>query len=299
MWESIGFKAGLVVNMKRDAHETNDKVPSRGLTHAGVFHADDVFATALLRTLNPHIEIVRSNVVPRGFDGIVYDIGGGEFDHHALDARKRANGMPFSSFGIIWGKYWSLLLCDDDAAEFDKDFVQPIDLADNGGPTCFATQCVADFNPCGTTVHDYDPAFWRAVTWAQDVLERRLASLRARRADQAFVLDAMERCDGEVLMLDRYAPWQPSVVGSGYIYVIYPSVRGGFNAQCVPERLGDKGMVRPFPQQWRGLPAEELRCVTGIADVTFCHPSGFLCAAKTLVGAVGIARLALAWDDTP
>ena len=153
MWESIGFKAGLVVIMKRDDRKANDKVPSRGLTHAGVFHADDVFATALLRTLNPHIEVVRSNVVPRGFDGIVYDIGGGEFDHHARDARKRANGMPFSSFGLIWGKYWSLLLCDDDAAEFDKDFVQPIDLADNGGPTCFATQCVADFNPCGTTVH--------------------------------------------------------------------------------------------------------------------------------------------------
>ena len=71
MWESIGFKAGLVVNMKRDARETNDKVPSRGLTHAGVFHADDVFATALLRTLNPHIEIVRSNVLPFSSFGLI------------------------------------------------------------------------------------------------------------------------------------------------------------------------------------------------------------------------------------
>ena len=57
-----------------------------------MFHADDVFATALLKILSPDVEVARSNVVPDGFDGIVYDIGGGEFDHsigrNGMEARR-------------------------------------------------------------------------------------------------------------------------------------------------------------------------------------------------------------------
>lgn len=33
------------------------KIPANGFTHAGKFHADDVFATALLQILRPDIKI--------------------------------------------------------------------------------------------------------------------------------------------------------------------------------------------------------------------------------------------------
>ena len=49
------------------------KIPANGFTHAGKFHADDVFATALLQILRPDIKITRGFVVPDDFDGIVYD----------------------------------------------------------------------------------------------------------------------------------------------------------------------------------------------------------------------------------
>ena len=58
------------------------KIPANGFTHAGKFHADDVFATALLQIIRPDIRITRGFVVPDDFDGIVYDIGFGMFDHH-------------------------------------------------------------------------------------------------------------------------------------------------------------------------------------------------------------------------
>ena len=58
------------------------KIPANGFTHAGKFHADDVFATALLQILRPDIKITRGFTVPDDFDGIVYDIGFGMFDHH-------------------------------------------------------------------------------------------------------------------------------------------------------------------------------------------------------------------------
>ena len=33
------------------------KIPAKGFTHAGKFHADDVFATALLQLVRPDIQI--------------------------------------------------------------------------------------------------------------------------------------------------------------------------------------------------------------------------------------------------
>ena len=50
------------------------KIPAKGFTHGGKFHADDVFSTALLQILRPDIQVTRGFVVPDDFDGIVYDV---------------------------------------------------------------------------------------------------------------------------------------------------------------------------------------------------------------------------------
>ena len=60
-------------------------IPDKGFTHGSKFHSDDVFATAFLKILNPDIQIERGFEVPEDFDGIVYDIGRGKFDHHQTD----------------------------------------------------------------------------------------------------------------------------------------------------------------------------------------------------------------------
>lgn len=266
-------------------------LPNKGLTHAGVFHADDVFATALLTIINPNITITRSNVVPEGFAGIVYDVGGGEFDHHVGTSKVRENGVPFSSFGLLWRRFGSQLLHEDDARELDKSFVQPIDLADCLGTPCLLSQCVSDFNPRGMSeLVDFDKAFWEAVPWARNVLQRRLDALRFSRASVDYVRKCMAEGDGSVLVLSELVPWKGVLVGSGYTYVIYPSLRGGFNVQCVPLRPGDGSMVLPFPVEWRGLPSNELARVSGVKDAVFCHASGYLCVSGSLSGALELAR---------
>ena len=79
------------------------KIPANGFTHAGKFHADDVFATALLQIVRPDIRITRGFVVPDDFDGIVYDIGFGIFDHHQEPRTgpksRRAQGRPLRDAG--------------------------------------------------------------------------------------------------------------------------------------------------------------------------------------------------------
>lgn len=58
------------------------KIPNEAITHNGRFHTDDVFSAALLKILNPQINIVRKNSVPEGYSGLVFDLGDGQFDHH-------------------------------------------------------------------------------------------------------------------------------------------------------------------------------------------------------------------------
>ena len=77
------------------------KIPANGFTHAGKFHADDVFATALLQILRPDIKITRGFTVPDDFDGIVYDIGFGMFDHHQEPREYRANGDLCQHIGNV------------------------------------------------------------------------------------------------------------------------------------------------------------------------------------------------------
>ena len=112
------------------------------ITHNGSFHADDLFATATLSILNEgNVKIVRTRdqkVIATG--DYVYDVGGiydeklNHFDHHQKGgAGKRENGIPYSSFGLVWKTYGEKL-CDSKevADKIDHKIVQPIDALDNG-----------------------------------------------------------------------------------------------------------------------------------------------------------------------
>lgn len=102
-------------------------------THSGKFHADDVFSSALLLYLNPEITILRGNRVPDDFDGIVFDIGRGKYDHHQKDSRIRENGVPYAAFGLLWEELGPEILGEELAQKFDEAFVQPLDNNDNTG----------------------------------------------------------------------------------------------------------------------------------------------------------------------
>lgn len=273
-------------------------VPDACMTHAGVFHADDVFASALLRLLNPQVSIRRVRELPEEFCGLAFDIGGGEFDHHQRGSKKRPDGVSYSSFGLLWKCFGSRLLDEEGARIFDEEFVRPIDIADSSGTFNSLSRCVSDFNPIRVVDDDeYDRRFAEASSWAQGVLERRLSILRAEHEDALYVRRLMDAGDGRVLVLPEFRRWRRAVVGSGYKFVIYPSLRGGFNVQGVPRSSSGPELVRAFPLSWRGLSPDDLRKLSGIEDLVFCHATGFLCATKTLGGARAVARLAMRGEE--
>ena len=262
------------------------------LTHAGKFHADDVFSAALLRILKPGVEIRRVYQVPEGFDGLAFDIGWGEFDHHQAGAPVRPNGVPYAAFGLLWREYGPSLLGETEAQRLDERFVQPLDLDDNTGCGGVLPDIIADFNPLWDSGDDPDWRFFEAVEVAERILRNRIEAVRAMGRAYHVVKEGVRRMKDGVVVLEVYCPWKPFVAKTQAKFVVYPSQRGGWSGQCVPEPEKEGSLKCPFPQEWAGRTPEELRALTGIPTLRFCHNNRFLIAADTKEDAVAACLLA-------
>ncbi len=267
-------------------------VPQKGFTHGGKFHADDVFSTALLKILNPEFTVIRGFEVPQEFDGIVYDIGNGEFDHHAAEREERANGVPYAAFGLLWRVFGARLVGENQARLLDENFVQPLDLNDNTGEDCLLADAIGSFNPQWDSDEDPDACFARAVEFAQVILQNNINNaLAVNRADDLVQTAYKESKDG-IVILPCYAPWKNALYRSDAIFVVYPSQRGGWSAQCVNDRM-TKRPKKPFPMGWAGQPQEHLRRSSGIESLRFCHASRFLITAETKEDAIAACYFVL------
>lgn len=107
-----------------------------------------------------------------------------------------------------------------------------------------------------------------------------------------------KECRGGILYLEPVVPWKEALrdYPKDILFVIYPSIRGGYNIQAVPCREDKNALRHPFPQSWCGASPQELQKLTGIKDITFCHKAGFLSVAETLEGAFSVARLVIHGD---
>lgn len=116
---------------------------------------------------------------------------------------------------------------------------------------------------------------------------------------QKIVDEAIEISEGHILVLDQFVPWQEFIFSSttekaeGIQFVVFPSNRGGYNWQCVPDSLGSFGQRKSVPTEWKGLRDFDLQKVTGVATASFCHPAGFIGGATTLEDALALAKLAV------
>ncbi|MDO4489833.1 MAG: MYG1 family protein [Lachnospiraceae bacterium] len=259
-------------------------------THGGKFHADDVFSTALLRILNPDIEIIRGFQIPEGFDGIVYDIGMGEFDHHQKEKRIRTNGIPYAAFGLLWERYGCLLLEEEQARKLENNLVEPIDRSDNSPEANPLSDAIGWMNPSYDETEKTEECFWRAVEMAKQMLEAGIHKLKKAAQAVNTVKAAIEKSDGKTLILESFCPWRDAVKETTIDFVIFPSQRGGYNVCSVPSDQESGEQKIRFPERLGGITQEELEKETGIPGFRFCHPGGFICAADTLETAVAIAE---------
>lgn len=286
--------------------EQIQKEHAAAFTHGGKFHADDVFSAALLLHFNPQLTIQRGNRVPEDFDGIVFDIGRGEYDHHQKDSRIRENQVPYAAFGLLWEALGTEILSPEMAARFDEKFVQPLDLNDNTGEKNELASMIGMFNPVWDDNSGSDAAFLEAVAVAGRILEHKWERFRAdERAEQQFAaLLAKHRkriaaekkagtMDEKILILSEFFPCQKQLSATEIAFLIFPSNRGGYCVQPV-RKENSFNYKYDFPETWLGLEKEALQEAAGLSDVSFCHKGGFLLTAETLDDAVAACRISLA-----
>lgn len=274
-------------------------------THSGKFHADDVFSSALLLYLNPEIRITRGNKVPENFDGIVFDIGRGKYDHHQKDSRIRENGIPYAAFGLLWEELGAEILGEELAQKFDESFVQPLDNNDNTGEKNELATLIGNFNPTWDAQGGNDEAFFQAVSVAGMILENKFERyLGNERADKRVeeILEVHQKAvysgekskeEARILVLPEFVPCQKRLSETDIAFVIFPSNRGGY---CIQPQKKEYSLNYKcsFPIEWLGLENEELISVTGLSSAGFCHKGGFLMTTGTLEDAVKACEISLA-----
>ena len=192
----------------------------RAAVHSGHFHADEVFAVAVLRMIHPDLEIVRTRV-PETYNlmdfrldvGQKYDPKTGDFDHHQTEgAGVRENGIPYATVGLVW-KHFGDKLVDNGAAfrYVDEKLIQPIDAGDNGMTTYEVTHSepfkISDiielYNPDWQSEEDSNEQFEKAVEFAVDIINRVIERANGIGKADAYVEKAVEDCDGDIIILDR------------------------------------------------------------------------------------------------
>lgn len=287
-------------------------------THSGTFHADDVLAAAAMRLANPAVTILRSrnmdqlNAADILFDvGRVFDSATCRFDHHQLEYKEaRENGIPYSSFGLVWRELGASL-CDSAAAanRVDNALVQGVDAVDCGVTLSkeilpvklmSISAVLGSFN---TGWQDVTPpeaindAFEQAVNVAKVVLQNAIRDANGFEKAKAIVEQGEFLEGGRLLILDHGVPWKETILESRkydqLLYVVFPDAQHKWHVSCVPDKAGGYTNRKSLPAAWAGLDGEELDKVTGIKGCVFCHRARFVGGHTTKQGAIEMVKLAL------
>lgn len=296
------------------------------VTHSGGFHADELLSTVVLGRLFPEARLVRSRdagwITP-GAGRIIYDVGrvydpeARVFDHHQKPVPLREDGQPYSSFGLIWHHYGRdyLRACEVPEADiedihqsFDRGFVLPVDLMDNGalepsvaGPLAGMTLPVLletlkpVFDARGEDADDR--AFAEALPVARAFVEAAIRGKAAKRRAEALVMQAIAAAGaGRVLELPMGMPFRSAIETAGadhLLFVVHP--RGDDWALTTIRKSGDSFESRAdLPAAWAGLTDAALETASGVTGARFCHNARFIAVAATREAVLEMADLAVA-----
>ncbi len=292
----------------------------RAATHNGSFHADDVFALAVLTLLHgDELEIVRTRDPElMAASDLRVDVGQrndpatGDFDHHQRGgAGERPNGIRYASFGLVWRAFGERVCASAEiATRIDEVLVQGIDANDTGQTLTQSligqvspftvSHAVAALNPQWDDDDSPDAqreAFDAALAFAGGIVSREIHAAAAQLRAAELVRAAIGRAeDPRLVELDRGMPWHRELVPTApeALFVVYPRDGGDWGLQAVPRVLGEFSNRKDLPERWAGRSDGELAEVTGVPDARFCHIGRFIAVAESRDGILALARQALA-----
>ena len=275
------------------------------ITHNGKFHIDEVFSTVLLMKVFKNIKLIRLSEIPKDVDcknKIIYDIGGGRFDHHQINADIRENGIKYSSFGLLWKEYGRIYLkkvhCEDIEfawKKFDQSFVQTIDKIDNFQieKDCLNNYLISNiiesFNPTWNSNIDPDLKFKEAANFAVIIFDNIIKEIFSIIEANTY-LNYMKLKNSEYIILEKYVPYNDFIIENDnekrIKFIVYPSKRNGYEVRTVLDRA-------KFPDEWYNLSKKEFYDKYKIDGMLYCHSNGKLCIVSNIETAIDIINLTL------
>ena len=284
-----------------EAHSLGNNVI---VTHDGVFHADELLASALITDLCPeNFVVLRTRTIPTNLsdkDWIV-DVGGGPYDHHGSDRKTYPNGVKKAACG----KVAEVLLREDPKTleKLQRMLLWAVEAQDNGqslqelglppSKLSFVSTLLPTWNAPQFHINS---CFTKALDMTRIILSSILDHIEADDKAEA-VLEAIQ--DDEIVVLSKFVPWQAWAVEKWpkARFVVFPAASGkGFNAQAVPLTAtpGDFRNRGGFPDAWGGLRDGALEEVSGITGAIFCHADLWLSVWDTQDHAIEAAKAAIA-----
>jgi uncharacterized UPF0160 family protein len=280
--------------------------------HSGQFHADEVFAVAILKLVFKEIEVTRtrnpniySKVDLRVDVGMRCDPKTGDFDHHQKEgAGERYNGIPYASAGLVWNEFGKKLVDTEEEWEIiDKKVIQPIDAGDNGY-AYYETETikpyvmnmfVESFCPSWDQESDYSKEFDYVVSVAVELLKSEINLAKGITKANGIVLEAIKEYKGkDYMIMNFYCPWKRVVrEESEFKFVILKGRDNFWYVNTVSDGVSQYGVRKALPEEWGGLEGKELQEVSGVEDAIFCHKKLFIAGAKSKEGAISMVEKAL------
>lgn len=280
------------------------------VTHNGSFHPDELLCLVIFEALFKDINLARTrNLLAIKENAIVFDVGGGDLDHHQLNSRNRANGFPYASLGLVWERYGKQYLelngcsnIEELHRYIDSKIIAILDAIDNGKGNTDKTELtlsdiVEHFNPIPNAEDNESEQFLKAFDLCKIVWNNEI-----KRANYGIVCKnkielAIDNSQNGIMVLSERITWEEGVLNSNnpkakeILYVIRPgkTTEEGYSINTVPIKLGSFTGRLPFPTEWCGKRDEELEKLSGIEGLIFCHKTGFMAVCKTKTKAIEAA----------
>lgn len=296
-------------------------------THDEEIHGDEVTAKVVideaLETViareDIKIELVRSrNKEVLATCDLMFDVGGENepYDHHKSIREKRLNGIFYSSVGLLWRdlgeeiiKKYAPLFTDEQVQSavqrVDEQFILGICAEDNGQkiyqsehPIKTYYQIIYDFN---LLYEDKVEAFQKATELSRIQLKLEIKKAIEYIEVKSILSEKLKSREvPEILVLDKYSPWNEPVIelDKDVLFVVFPSSSGLYMVQAVETVYMSYINRKNLPESWKGLRDKEFEAVTGVEGSEFCHAGLFIAGARTLEGAIELAKIAINNENT-
>jgi len=262
------------------------KTVTKVATHAGLFHADEVTAVALLRCVENFGEVVVDRLphqtgedVLSQYDlvvdiGRVHDTAGGRFDHHQTSP---AEGESRAAAGLVWSWLKESGMLPD--VPMINQLIQLVDENDTGVRPSAPFELpaiVSRFNAQNPFGPEQEASFEAAVSFVEGQIRALLAEFELHEEAKAVAAAAKPSEIKGVVELPKFNRlWSHYINGEATpeieVVVWYDAAQKQWSAQTTPKQVGS------FERTGRGI-----RALENLPEgMKFAHKGEFFACAET------------------